>query len=157
MTAPDWNEDFLDFIDCLNAESAEFVVVGAFALAAHGLPRASGDIDLFVRPTQENAVRVHTALRRFGAPLAAARAQVEDFATPGTVYQIGLPPRRIDVLTKISGVTFEEAWTSRISREIDGRPVAFVGRNELLRNKRAAGRPKDLVDADALERLPTKA
>lgn len=154
--AADWNEDFLDVIDCLNAESAEFVVVGAFALAAHGLPRASGDIDLFVRPSHANAVRVHSALRGFGAPLEAAKVTVEDFETPGTVYQIGLPPRRIDILTKISGVTFEEAWASRISREIDGRSVAFVGRNELLRNKRAAGRSKDLVDAEAIERLPTK-
>lgn len=152
MAGPDWNEDFLDLIDGLVRESADFVVVGAFALAAHGLPRASG-IDIFVRPTPENALRVFVALQRFGAPLEAAQVTPHDFQEPGTVYQIGLPPRRIDILTQISGVSFEEAWSSRISREVDGRQIAFVGLRELLRNKRAAGRPKDHVDADLLDEL----
>lgn len=150
---PDWNEDFLDLIDAFIKERVEFVIVGAFALAAHGLPRASGDVDLFVRPTPENAARAIRALRAFGAPLAAARVTEQDLANAGTVYQIGLPPRRIDLLTQISGVTFDEAWDSKVARQVDGREVQFVGLLALMRNKRASGRPKDLADVAALELL----
>lgn len=144
------NEDFRDllvsFADC----GVEFVVIGAFALAFHGSPRASGDIDVFVRATAENASRVFDALGRFGAPLAAHGIGAEEFARPGTVYQIGLPPRRIDVLTEISGVTFEEAWSSRVTTEVEGRIVSVIGREAFLKNKVAAGRPKDLADVARL-------
>jgi hypothetical protein len=128
----------------------EFVVVGAYALAFHGAPRASGDIDLFVRPSENNAERVFEALHRFGAPLAAHGVTASDFSRPGTVYQIGLPPRRIDVLTEISGVTFDEAWASRVEVEVDGRAAFIIGREQFLRNKTAAGRPKDLADVARL-------
>jgi hypothetical protein len=127
------------------------VIVGAFALAFHGAPRASGDIDVFVRPSQENAQRLYRALTQFGAPLAASNVVVDEFARPGMVYQIGLPPRRIDVMTEISGVTFDEAWESRVSAEVDGRTIAFIGRATLLKNKHTAGRLKDLADAARLE------
>ena len=109
------NEDFREVLILCSDCGVEFLVVGAFALAFHGAPRASGDIDLFVRASSENAGRVFDALIKFGAPLAAHGVQAADFARPGTVYQIGLPPRRIDVLTEISGVTFDEAWNSRMS------------------------------------------
>ena len=131
-------------------------MVGAFALALHGLPRATGDLDVLVRPTVENAVRVHQALMSFGAPLTAAGVVPGDFAQPGLVYQVGLVPRRIDVLTEVSGLSFDEAWDSREERELDGRRLAFLGRDALIRNKRATGRPKDLVDAEALERKGTR-
>ncbi len=149
--ASKWNVDFLDLVDALNAERVEYMVVGAFALAAHGFPRATGDIDFFVRPSEENARRVVRALTAFGAPLASAGVKEADFATPGSVYQIGVVPRRIDVITEISGLSFDDAAKGVVEREVDGRVVVFIGRHELVRNKRASARPKDLVDADALD------
>lgn len=148
------NEDFQDVLRLFADGGVEFVVVGAYALAFHGVPRASGDIDLFVRPTFDNARRVYGALAQFGAPLAAARVTAEDFTREGMVYQIGLPPRRIDVLTQISGVTFDEAWTTRASDLLDGRTIPFIGREEFVRNKQAAGRPKDLADVARLKQRP---
>lgn len=146
-----WNDDYADFADALLAESVEFVVVGAFALAAHGVPRATGDIDFFVRPSPENAQRVMRALARFGAPVSQAGVTPADFASPGTVYQIGVAPRRIDLITEISGVTFAEAWRTRVERASVGRTLPFLGRRALLANKRASGRPKDLADVALLE------
>ena len=148
-------EDFRDVLIHLVDAGAEFLIVGAYALAFHGAPRASGDIDLFVRPTLANAERVFDALARFGAPLDAAGVSAADLAQPGMVYQIGLPPRRIDVMTEISGVGFEEAWASRVAGEVDGRTVNFIGRSALLRNKEATGRPKDIADARRLRRPPS--
>jgi len=135
------HEDFRDLLVLFADADVDFLIVGAYALAFHGAPRASGDIDLFIRPTLANARRVFDALARFGAPLESAGVAPGDFAQSGTVYQIGLPPRRIDVLTEISGVTFDEAWASRVMAEVDGRSVSFIGRAALLRNKEAAGRP----------------
>jgi hypothetical protein len=153
MAAPQViNEDFADMLEALFAARVEFVVVGAHAMAAHGYPRATGDIDLLVRPSPENAAKVLRALRHFGAPIDAHGVTQADFEQPGNVYQIGLPPRRIDLLTAISGVTFDEAWASHIDTEIGGRSVAVIGRDALLRNKRATGRDKDLLDVSWLER-----
>jgi hypothetical protein len=152
MTLEGLNEDFRDLIVLFADGAVEFVIVGAYALAFHGAPRASGDIDLFVRPSEENAGRVFTALQRFGAPLAAHGISAADFSRPGAVYQMGLPPRRIDVLTEISGVSFDEAWASRVSAEVDGRGVHLIGREAFLKNKTAAGRPKDLADAARLRK-----
>ena len=141
MTLEGLHEDFRDLLVLFADAGVEFVIVGAYALAFHGAPRASGDIDLFVRPSLANAQRVFDALARFGAPLESAGVTAGDFAQPGAVYQIGLPPRRIDVLTEISGVTFDEAWTSRVAGEVEGRTVGFIGRAALLKNKEASGRP----------------
>ncbi|MEA2699638.1 MAG: hypothetical protein QOI66_3909 [Myxococcales bacterium] len=152
MTIDGLNDDFRDFLHDLVDAGVDFVIVGAYALAFHGAPRASGDIDVFVRPTIENARRVIAALIRFGAPLNSAHVSEEDLARPGTVYQIGLPPRRIDLLTQISGVTFDEAWASREPTTLDGRTVCFVSRDTFLKNKKAAGRPKDLADVARLDR-----
>lgn len=155
MTKPDFNDDFRDLLDGFCELDVEYVIVGAHALAAHQLPRATGDLDVFVRPSSDNAARVYRALARFGAPLDAHGVNEADFAISGTVYQLGLPPRRIDVLTSISGVTFDEAWAGRIHVDLHGTPMAFLGYDELLRNKRAAARPKDLADVAALERKRT--
>lgn len=144
------NEDFRDVLRELAAAGAEFVVVGAYAMAAHGVPRATGDIDLLVRPTLSNAQRVFQALVRFGAPVAAHGLTVADLAAPGAVYQLGLPPRRIDILTQISGVDFDEAWRSRITVELEGLDVPVIGHAALAKNKRAAGRDKDLLDLKLL-------
>ncbi|CAN5805454.1 hypothetical protein BH11MYX4_BH11MYX4_43890 [soil metagenome] len=144
------NEDFRDLLACLVGAHVDFVIVGAHALAAHGLPRATGDIDVLVRPTPANAELVMRALAEFGAPTAAHGISAADFAKPGQVYQLGLPPRRIDLLTSVDGVSFEDAFGSRIEVSVGGLLLPFLGRDALIANKRAAGRPKDLVDLEAL-------
>lgn len=128
---------------------AVFLVVGAHAMAVHGVPRATGDLDIWVRPDPENARKVLGALAEFGAPLTNLRE--EDLVDPETVYQIGLPPRRIDIITGIDGVTFDEAWPSRVISRVAELEVPFLGWDVLLRNKRASGRPKDLADIELLE------
>lgn len=153
MAWVEWNPDYLDLVDCFRAEGVEFLVVGAFALAEHGLPRATGDLDVLVRPTLSNARCVCAALARFGAPLATAPVTPDELTRPGTVYQLGVVPRRIDIMTAISGLSFDEAWSSRVEELIHGHPLAFLGCGALLANKRASGRPKDLRDADDLEAL----
>jgi hypothetical protein len=141
--------DFAEMLAALNAAGAEFLVVGAHALAAHGIPRATGDLDIWIRPGEENAKLVLKALHDFGAPL--FDLTPEDLSVPGTVFQIGVAPVRIDLLTSISGVGFDEAWGRRLAVTVSGITFGVIGREELLRNKRATGRPKDLLDADALD------
>lgn len=136
MTAADAPEDFVDFIACLEAERCDFLVIGAHALAAHGLARATGDLDVLVRSDRNNATRVYLALLRFGAPLAAHQVAIEDFSAPGTVYQMGLPPRRIDVLTSISGVSFDEAVEHAVVAALGPERVRCIGLEAMIRNKR---------------------
>jgi hypothetical protein len=136
-------------LSALSAENAEYILVGAYALAAHGLPRATGDLDIWIRRSDENAERVWRALERFRAPL--STLTIADLKSPEIVFQIGAAPNRIDILTSIDAVDFAEAWPRRTEVEIAGRKVAVIGRDDLLRNKRAAGRPKDLADAAWLE------
>jgi hypothetical protein len=124
------------------------VIVGAFALAYHGLPRFTRDIDVLVRPSAENAARVVAALRDFGFT---SGITAGDLALEDRVLQLGHPPLRIDVLTSISGISFEEVWGGRVAAELDGVPVFFIGREQFVRNKRAAGRAKDLADIEPLE------
>jgi hypothetical protein len=133
----------------LSAERAEFLVVGAHALAAHGRPRATGHLDVWIKPTPENAARVWGALVVFGAPL--QDLTVEDLHTRSIVYQIGVVPCRIDILSEIDGVEFEDAWPNRKSVQIGDLTVPVLGREDLLKNKRASGRPKDLADVAWLE------
>ncbi|MEL6546666.1 MAG: nucleotidyltransferase [Myxococcota bacterium] len=145
------NQDYLDLLRALSEQSVDFVLVGAYALGVHGRPRATGDIDLLVRPSRENATRVMRALVEFGAPL--HDLSEEDLATPGIVFQMGLPPRRIDILTQISGVTFDQAWASKVKAPFGDQEIFVIGREALITNKRATGRAKDVVDADDLESL----
>ena len=149
-------EDFVDIVAALNAEACDFLIVGAHALAAHGSPRATGDLDIFVEPSSENADRVFRALVRFGAPLAAHGVVAQDFARADTVYQLGLPPRRIDFLTSISGVAFDEAAEDALVGHLGGEQVRFIGLDAMLKNKRASGRTKDLADAEILEELGSR-
>ena len=152
MTALDQlNDDYRDLLSSFCEEGVEFVIVGAYALAFHGVPRATGDIDLFVRPSVENAAKVMRALLAFGAPLDAAGVAEQNFSSPGIVFQIGLPPRRVDILTAIDGLEFDEAWASRVSADMNGSSVHFIGREALIVNKRSAGRAKDLADVERLE------
>lgn len=152
MSPAELNEDFIDLLRCFLDARVEFVIVGAHALAAHGLPRATGDLDVLVAPTTENSERVVTALEKFGAPLAAHGISRADFEVAENVYQMGLPPRRIDVLTSISGVPFDEARDSQIVVSLEGMNLPILGRSALIKNKRAAGRPKDLLDVESLEK-----
>jgi hypothetical protein len=125
-----------------------FLVVGAYALALHAKPGATSDLDLWVEPTRENAERVFSALKRFGAPL--AELTEADFTTPELVFQIGVPPRRIDILTELTGLSFSEAWNDRMLYELGPARVYFIGKRSLVKNKRALGRPKDLADLQLL-------
>jgi hypothetical protein len=143
------NPDFSDMLSALSAEGVEYLLIGAYAMAVHGVPRATGDIDVWVRPSRDNADRVLRALARFGAPLGSLRAV--DLTGEGTVFQIGVAPNRVDVMTGIDGVSFDEAWSRRETRTIGGLKVEVIGRDDLVRNKRATGRPRDLVDAEQLE------
>lgn len=145
------NEDFRDILRALLATQAQFIVVGAYAVAAHGVARATGDLDIWIAPQPDNAERVWRALVAFGAPVESIGVRVEDLATEGMVVQIGLAPRRVDLLTSLTGATFREAWEERVEHEIDGLRVPFLGRSTLLKNKRAVGRPQDLADVAALE------
>ena len=133
------------------------MVVGAHALAGHGVPRATGDLDIWVEGSAPNAARVLKALLDFGVPLAALGVQQQDFVIPGTVVQVGLPPRRIDLMTTITGVDFAQAWATHVDVTIADLTVPLLGRESLLTNKRALGRPQDLADIDALERRASDA
>ena len=143
-------------VSALKAAGARFLIVGAYAMAAHGVPRATGDLDIWVDPTAENAPRVFEALAQFGAPLRAMGVSVQDFVTPGVVCQIGLPPRRIDVTTIIDGVTFDEAWSMRLEGALGPVRLGYIGREALMRNKEAAGRRKDMADLEALKSVSAK-
>lgn len=143
------NPHFAEMLSALSAADVEYLIVGAFALAAHGNPRATGDIDVWIRPTRENAERVLQALQTFGAPL--FDLAVDDLVAEDTVFQIGVAPVRIDILTGIDGVRFEDAWGRRIPVAIDAITVHVLSLSDLATNKRASGRPKDLADLAWIE------
>ena len=144
------NDDFHDILAALVAQDARFLVVGAHALAVHGVPRATVDLDIWIDPHPDNARRVWRALAAFGAPLDALRLHESDFTKPDAVAQLGLPPNRIDILTGISGLTFSEAWLARTEADVEGVRAPILGGEALIRNKRASGRHKDLGDVEAL-------
>jgi hypothetical protein len=145
------NPDFRDLLAEFNAHRVEYLVVGAHALAAHGHVRATKDLDVWVRPEAINAELVLRALVTFGAPLHDLTA--EDLTRPGVVFQIGVPPLRIDVITAIDGVDFATAWQERVVATFGGEPAPVLSRRLLIQNKRAAGRLQDLADVEQLERL----
>jgi hypothetical protein len=138
-------------LTALVAEGVEFLVVGGYAVIAHGSDRTTGDIDFLIRASPENAARVWRALKQFGAPLRGVTEH--DFAQAGVVYQIGVRPNRIDILTEISGVDFDEAWAHRLPVQLDGLVLPVLGLTDLLASKRASGRRRDLADVRTLEGL----
>ena len=144
------NSDYRDILSIFNAEKVEYLVIGAYALAAHGLPRATGDIDLWINRDERNARRVWRALEKFGAPL--SDLTEDDLSSPGMVYQIGVAPNRIDILTSIDAVEYGDAWSQRIEVVIEGLPICIISRDHLIANKKAVGRPQDLADIDRLEK-----
>lgn len=145
------NPDFRDLFSELSAVEARYLVVGAHAVIYHATPRYTKDLDIWIEPNPDNAQRVYTALTRFGAPMESL--EVEDLATSGTIFQIGIEPNRIDVITELKGLSFEDAWRRRILSTYGDVPVALLGLDDLLVNKRAVGRPQDLMDVESLERV----
>lgn len=143
---PDQHDLLRAFID----HKVRFLIVGGYAFTAHAFMRATKDIELWIDPTPENAGRVWSALVSFGAPLQAHQMQQEDFHTPGLIYQLGLPPSRIDLVTAVADLSFEQAWEARIESELSGLTVPVLGLDHLIRAKRSAGRPQDLLDVESL-------
>ena len=140
--------DFRELLALLNAHSVEYMIVGGYALAFHGAPRFTGDLDVFVRPTTQNARRILAALSDFG--FGSLNLGAEDFSTQDRVVQLGVPPVRVDLITSLSGVSWETCWASRQPGAYGDVPVAFIGREQFIANKRAVGRTKDLADLEAL-------
>jgi hypothetical protein len=143
------NQDFVDLLRAFVALDVRFLVVGAYALALHGRPRATGDLDVWVDATPENARRVVQALASFGAPV--DQVSEADFSSPGIVLQLGVAPGRIDILTALTGLSFEEAWPGRVHEAVGDVAVNFIGRESFIKNKRAIGRARDLGDIDGME------
>jgi hypothetical protein len=143
------NPDFRDLFAALNAAGARYLLVGGYAVAFHAQPRFTKDLDVWTDSAPANADRVYDALRIFGAPL--ADLTPADLARAGTIFQIGVPPNRIDIVTSIDGVEFAAAWPDRATTTYGEAPVLVIGRRHLIENKRASGRPQDLLDLEILE------
>lgn len=145
------NEDYKDILRALREEKADFLLVGAYALATHGFPRATMDIDIWIKPSPENAKAVLRALKRFGAPL--HNLTRDDLQKDDTIFQIGVAPRRIDIITGASGLRFQAAFSRSLEIDIEGIKVRVLSLDDLIINKKASGRTKDLADAETLESL----
>jgi hypothetical protein len=144
------SRDFSDLLRAFSNAGADFLIVGAHAVGLYDRPRTTKDLDVWIRATPDNARRVWNALAEFGAPLHALT--IADLTDEDTIFQIGVAPLRIDILTSVSGVTFDDAWRNRVIVERDGMPIPFIGVNELLKNKEATGRAQDLLDAARVRR-----
>ena len=144
------NSDYKDMLQVLLDNGVKFLLVGAYAMGVHGYPRATGDIDIWVEPSAENSERVYRSMASFGAPL--HEIDEATFATPGIVFQIGVAPRRIDIITAISGVEFDDAYQQRQIVEIEDLSIPILSLDDLIKNKRATGRDKDRLDADQLDK-----
>jgi hypothetical protein len=140
--------DLREFIELLNSHDVRYLIVGGYAVAFHGYPRTTGDIDFFVDVSEDNAGKLIAVLEAFG--FASLGLTKQDFLEPGTIIQLGHPPNRIDLVTSISGIRFEDAWQHRVSFEVEGVSLLVIDKPTLMANKAASGRPKDLADLDAL-------
>jgi hypothetical protein len=141
-------KDLREFIASLNSNRIDYVVVGGYALALHGHPRFTGDIDVLIRASAENAARMERILVEFG--FGSLGLTAADFLSEHQIVQLGHPPNRIDILTSISGVSFDEVWNGKLTTDLDGLPVHYIGRDSLIKNKRAVGRLQDRADIEAL-------
>jgi hypothetical protein len=148
------NKDYKDMLQALSDENVKFILIGAYAMAAHGYPRATMDIDIWIMPSPENADAVIRALQRFGAPL--HNLTRKDLQTDGIIFQIGVAPRRIDIITAVSGLKFEETYQNTIVVAIEGIDVHIPAIDDMIRNKKVTGRIKDLADVEALEALKNR-
>ncbi|MFH0921402.1 MAG: nucleotidyl transferase AbiEii/AbiGii toxin family protein [Fibrobacterota bacterium] len=149
LNSMETQKDYKELVALLNSNNVEYVIVGGYARAFYGSPRYTGDIDFLVMPSPENADRLLKALEEFG--FAAIEFKREDILTPGTIFQLGVPPVRIDLITSVTGVLNETVFANKQPGHYAGLPVFYIGKNEFLVNKRATGRLKDLADAEALE------
>jgi hypothetical protein len=145
------NQDYKEMLSLLIEEGVEFILVGAYALAVHGYPRATGDIDIFVRSNPSNGRNLYRCLEKFGAPLEGI--SIDDFDSPGVVFQIGVAPRRIDILTAIDAVSFQEAIEDAVMVQIEGLRIPVLSRSKLIKNKESTGRLKDQIDAENLKKF----
>lgn len=148
------NEDLREFVELLNSNHVEFLIVGGFAVAWHGYPRFTPGVDFLVRPDAANAERIVATLHGFG--FASLCVRPADLMKPDQILQLGAKPNRIDIVTSIAGVTFDQAWENRVAGDIDGIPVSYLGREELIRNKECVARPQDMADVAALRRRERK-
>ena len=144
-----FSQDFREFIELLIKNKAEYLIVGGYAVGIHGHPRYTGDLDIWLNPTPQNAEQILKSVNEFG--FSSFKLTLEDFTKPGNVIQLGYPPLRIDLLTEIDGVTFEECFSNRKEVVIEDLNVNFIGYNDLLKNKKETGRPRDIDDIDNLK------
>ncbi len=144
-----FSQDFREFIELLIKNKAEYLIVGGYAVGIHGHPRYTGDLDIWLNATPQNAAQILKSVNEFG--FASFKLTKEDFTKPGNVIQLGYPPLRIDLLTEIDGVTFEACFKNRKEVIIEGLTVNFIGYNDLLKNKKESGRPRDIDDIDNLK------
>ena len=145
------HKDLRELLALFSSNDVDFLVVGGLAVAFHGYPRFTEDLDCYVRPSVENGTRIVRALRAFG--FGSLGIEAADFEANDRMIQLGRAPHRVDLLTRLYAVTFDDAWATKVRGSIDGVPVWFIDRESLIQNKRATGRPQDLVDADFIERL----
>ncbi len=144
-----FSQDFKEFIELLIKNKAEYLIVGGYAVGIHGHPRYTGDLDIWLNPTQQNAELILKSVNEFG--FSSFKLSLEDFTKPGNVIQLGYPPLRIDLLTEIDGVTFNECFENRKEVTIGNLQVSFIGYQDLLKNKKESGRPRDIDDIDNLK------
>jgi hypothetical protein len=145
-----FEQDFIDFIELLNLHKVEYLVIGAHALAFHGRPRHTGDLDIWIKPNDENAIKMVEVLRDFG--FGSLGLNKQDFLKENYVTQLGYPPLRIDILNSISGVEFDEAYDNKVEGEVDGLTINFINVTEFIKNKEASGRKKDFGDIESLKK-----
>jgi len=148
-SAMEAQNDYRELLALFNAHDVDYIIVGAFALAHHGAPRYTGDLDILVRPDAENGQHIVVALKEFG--FGSLGLSVEDFIVTGKVVQLGVPPVRVDIVTSLTSVNWEEAAAGRVRGSFGSVPVYYLGKKEFIRNKRALGRMKDLADVEAIE------
>ncbi len=144
------NSDFSDLLRIFNDNNVRYLVIGGYAVVQYAEPRYTKDLDIWISADTANAISVYKSLKEFGAPL--AELSEKDFSEEGYFYQMGVPPVRVDILMGIPGVNFESAWEKKVDVNFDELLVSFISREDLIRAKRASGRPQDLMDADALEK-----
>lgn len=142
------NSDFKELLHLFNANRVKYLVVGGVAFIFHAEPRYTKDLDLWVRADRKNAAKVYRSLAQFGAPLAGLTE--DDFAHEGYVYQMGVPPVRVDILMSVTGLSFDNAWKKRVKAQVDDLEILFISKEDLIVAKLAAGRPQDLLDVQAL-------
>jgi hypothetical protein len=144
-----FSKDFKEFIELLNANKIEYLIVGGYAVGFHGYPRYTGDIDIWINPDTKNIKKMPKVLEEFG--FASSEVYENDFKNKENIFRIGNPPYRIDIMTEIDGVTFQDCYPNKIEKEIDSTEMNFIGYSDLLKNKKASGRKQDLLDLENLK------